>query len=223
MFPILECFTSLLAVIGLEAQVYVQAIYTRCLKTLNHIHQCYAHPDQHDIDELPSKDFAVCALDVISGLSEGLGEMFVTLVTSSKELHELLLRCMVASMNDEHAELRQSGFSLSGDICKNSFGLVNQEVAVAIMDCALKNLEPEFPLVCNNAVWTVGELAVQVKGDFMSDYIDRLMFGLINIMQTRDLEDNLKVNVAVTIGRLAIVCKEKVAVTADEYFAEWCR
>lgn len=42
-------------------------------------------------------------------------------------------------------------------------------------------------------------------------------------LQTAHLSENIKTNVAVTIGRLAIVDTLEVAELADEYFADWCR
>ena len=42
-------------------------------------------------------------------------------------------------------------------------------------------------------------------------------------LQCEELQDNIKVNIAVTIGRLAMGDKLEVAELADEYFADWCR
>jgi transportin-1 len=221
MFPVLECFTSLLSVLGLEAQSYVQHIYQRSLRMLQMVMKPVAGGEDEDF-EAPVKDFAICALDVISALSEGLGDLFPTLVAGSRDV---LLEGMLLTMNDELAELRQSGFSLSGEVCKNSFSLLTAEVAGHVLELAVRNLDVDFPLVCNNAAWTVGELALQAKGDFMRPYVPRVMQALIVALQQPDgvLEDNLKINIAVTIGRLGIVNTAEVAQLADEFFADWCR
>jgi len=42
-------------------------------------------------------------------------------------------------------------------------------------------------------------------------------------LQTEELPENIKVNLAVTIGRLAMGDTLEVAELADEYFADWCR
>ena len=42
-------------------------------------------------------------------------------------------------------------------------------------------------------------------------------------LQTAHLPDNIRVNVAVTVGRLGMVDTLEVAALADEYFADWCR
>ena len=41
-------------------------------------------------------------------------------------------------------------------------------------------------------------------------------------LQTAHLPDNIRVNVAVTVGRLGMVDTLEVAALADEYFADWC-
>jgi hypothetical protein len=43
------------------------------------------------------------------------------------------------------------------------------------------------------------------------------------VLQSAHLHENIRVNVAVTIGRLAMVDTLEVPALADEYFADWCR
>jgi len=231
MFPLLECLTSVLSVIGLDAQQYVAAIYGRCLGLLSTVLKAYAVAQEHQINtgveyegDLPSKDFGICALDVISALSEGLGAVFVQLVNDTQTVG-VLFELMFASMKDDLPELRQSGYSLSGEMCKHSFALLQQqppEMTHGLLQRSVQSLDTDYPLVCNNAAWTIGELALQVGGDFLVAYIPRTMNQLITALQTAHLQDHLKVNVAVTIGRLAMVDSLEVAELADEYFADWC-
>ena len=89
MFPLLECLSSVLAVIGLEAQQYVLCIYRRCIRLGMHIFSVYSTAtsgsgvlEESELD-LPSKDFAICVLDVLSALCEGLGGLFHTLVSDA--------------------------------------------------------------------------------------------------------------------------------------------
>lgn len=78
-------------------------------------------------EDLPSLDFAICCLDVISAMSEGLGPMFVTLVNETNNSRDALLSRMFEALSNELPELRQSGYSLAGEICKNAFELLNPE------------------------------------------------------------------------------------------------
>lgn len=187
MFPMLECLSSVLSAIGLEAQQYVLHIYTRCLGIVSTVLQAHAQAAQAAQqagntvaeDELPSKDFAICSLDVISALCEGLGGMFGTLVLNAHS-REALFELMYAALADPLPELRQSGFSLSGELCKHAFSqLVDQASATRVLQHAIVSLDTDYPLVCNNAAWTIGELALQAGGEFLQPYIPRAMNSII--------------------------------------------
>jgi transportin-1 len=200
MFPLLECLSSVLSAVGLEAQQYVLGVYTRCLRiagTVISAHQQAAatvaaaaagagqasSPLQGDADgvghDLPSKDFAICALDVISALCEGLDDLFATLVRDGNNTRDALFQLMFTALQDSLPELRQSGFSLAGEISKHSIALVTPELAAQLVQYCVQCLDTEHPLVCNNAAWAVGELALRVGGDFLQPHIAHLMSGLI--------------------------------------------
>lgn len=70
-------------------------------------------PDQY---EIPDKDFMVVALDLLSGLAEGLGDLISPLIAKSQIL-ALLYQCM----KDPVCEVRQSSFALLGDLTKACF------------------------------------------------------------------------------------------------------
>lgn len=55
----------------------------------------------------------VCALDLISGLTEGLGVSIESLVGRSP-LRDIVVR----SCQDSDSDVRQSGFALVGDLAK---------------------------------------------------------------------------------------------------------
>ena len=199
MFPLLECLSSVLAVIGLEAQQYVLCIYSRCIRLGMHIFSVYSTAtsgsssvlEESDSD-LPSKDFAICVLDVLSALCEGLGGLFHTLVSdassntssstsgsSSSSGVDSLYQLLFAAIRDSLPELRQSGFSLAGEISKHCIALVTPVVATQLLQAAVTCLDTDYPLVCNNAAWMIGELVLQVGGEFIQPYIPALMNGLI--------------------------------------------
>jgi transportin-1 len=205
MFPLLECLTSLLAAIGLEAQQFVLAIYSRCVRiagtvlSTHHQHQLQAKQqgitgveglsdksgnstgvasaEEHD---LPSKDFAICALDVVSALCEGLGDMFTTLARDAGgQTQDTLFQLMFAALGDPLPELRQCGFSLAGEISRHAFTLLTPAVAGQLLQTCVECVHPDFPLVCNNAAWAAGELALKVGGDFLQPFVTPLMNRLV--------------------------------------------
>jgi hypothetical protein len=263
MFPVLECLTSVLAVIGIEAQECLLPIYQRCVRILvtvlmtppnlqqqqqQHSPGHPASPQQqqknHDPDEI-NKDFAVCAMDVISAISEGVGGLFYNLIFASADPSQstspqqqiprdaqysidLLLQLIFLGLKDlELPELRQASYSLIGELIKHSFGIFmnhaqGSQLIADILSISSNNLDSSYPLVCNNAAWTIGELALQVPPEMLFPFLPDIMNGLIFALQTSDLSDNLKVNIAISIGRLAMKCPFEVAEYADECFAAWC-
>lgn len=114
------------------------------------------HPDQY---EAPDKDFMIVALDLLSGLAEGLGDKVENLVARSN-IMTLLFQCMqvrgeaplsfffifspaasssastvltFAVWQDTMPEVRQSSFALLGDLTKACF----PHVKPCIGECAL--------------------------------------------------------------------------------------
>lgn len=71
------------------------------------------NPDQN---EAPDKDFMIVALDLLSGLAEGLNGHMEHLVVNSNVM-QLLYQCM----QDNMPEVRQSSFALLGDLTKACF------------------------------------------------------------------------------------------------------
>lgn len=71
------------------------------------------HPEQF---EPPDKDFMIVALDLLSGLAEGLDGHIEELVVKSN-IMQLLYQCM----QDPIPEVRQSSFALLGDLTKACF------------------------------------------------------------------------------------------------------
>lgn len=119
LFPIMECLTSVVAVIGVEFGSYAYRTLARCLQIISSTMSANAAADVGQCSEsvAPPKDFAICALDVISSLAEGFGSpAFGKLIESNESnILELLFSCMKDSMDS----VRQSAFSLAGDLSKS--------------------------------------------------------------------------------------------------------
>ena len=122
-----------------------------------------AYQANQDLDA-PNKDFAIVALDLLSGLAEGMGELLQPYVAQSNLL-ELMGHCML----DPLPEVRQSAFALLGDLTKACFKLVQPHVDQLVPILA-RNLNPEYISVCNNACWAIGEIAI-VHGTGMQKHV----------------------------------------------------
>jgi transportin-1 len=77
---------------------------------------CQANTQNPEQFEAPDKDFMIVALDLLSGLAEGLDGHIEKLVINSN-IMQLLYQCM----QDPMPEVRQSSFALLGDLTKACF------------------------------------------------------------------------------------------------------
>lgn len=162
LFPLLECLTSISTALGVGFQPFAQPVFQRCVKLIEMtIVQLNAFrsapPEQQEAMESPDKEFIVCALDLISGLAEGLGTGVESLVKGSNLL-PLLGECM----KDRGADVRQSSFALVGDLAKHCI-IHLKPFLHEFIPILSNNLYPDFISVCNNASWALGEIAVKVR------------------------------------------------------------
>lgn len=215
LFPLLECLSSVATSLQTGFIPYCEPVYKRCLslvkQTIEHIELYNKQPDQYD---MPDKDFMVVALDLLSGLAEGLGGLIGPLVANS-EILLLLYQCM----KDIVSEVRQSSFALLGDLTKACFENIKPFLN-DFMHVLSMNLNPEYISVCNNAIWAIGEIAIQYGAD-MSQYIGILLEPLIEIINRPNTPKTLLENTAITIGRLGLVCPVQVSPHLQSFIRVW--
>ncbi|XP_076355748.1 transportin-1-like isoform X4 [Tachypleus tridentatus] len=219
LFPLLECLSSVATALQSGFLPYCEPVFKRCVslveQTLNQNMANAAHPDQF---EAPDKDFMIVALDLLSGLAEGLNGHMEQLVLSSN-IMQLLFQCM----QDPIPEVRQSSFALLGDLSKACFQHVNPCIS-DFMPILGQNLNPEFISVCNNATWAIGEISVKL-GNSCSDmkpYVPMVLNQLVVIINKPNTPKTLLENTAITIGRLGYVCPEEVAPMLQQFIRPWC-
>uniref|UniRef100_A0A8I4A3M8 Transportin-1 n=1 Tax=Callithrix jacchus TaxID=9483 RepID=A0A8I4A3M8_CALJA len=216
LFPLLECLSSVATALQSGFLPYCEPVYQRCVnlvqKTLAQAMLNNAHPDQY---EAPDKDFMIVALDLLSGLAEGLGGNIEQLVARSN-----ILTLMYQCMQDKMPEVRQSSFALLGDLTKACFPHVKPCIA-DFMPILGTNLNPEFISVCNNATWAIGEISIQM-GIEMKPYIPMVLHQLVEIINRPNTPKTLLENTAITIGRLGYVCPQEVAPMLQQFIRPWC-
>uniref|UniRef100_A0A8D0DJ18 Transportin 1 n=1 Tax=Salvator merianae TaxID=96440 RepID=A0A8D0DJ18_SALMN len=216
LFPLLECLSSVATALQSGFLPYCEPVYQRCVnlvqKTLAQAMLHNAQPDQY---EVPDKDFMIVALDLLSGLAEGLGGNIEQLVARSN-----ILTLMYQCMQDKMPEVRQSSFALLGDLTKACFQHVKPCIA-DFMPILGTNLNPEFISVCNNATWAIGEISIQM-GIEMQPYIPMVLHQLVEIINRPNTPKTLLENTAITIGRLGYVCPQEVAPMLQQFIRPWC-
>ncbi|KAG7491429.1 hypothetical protein MATL_G00003430 [Megalops atlanticus] len=216
LFPLLECLSSVATALQSGFLPYCEPVYQRCVtlvqKTLAQAMMYNQHPDQY---EAPDKDFMIVALDLLSGLAEGLGGHVEQLVARSN-IMTLLFQCM----QDTMPEVRQSSFALLGDLTKACFPHVKPCIA-EFMPILGTNLNPEFISVCNNATWAIGEICMQMGAE-MQPYVGLVLNNLVEIINRPNTPKTLLENTAITIGRLGYVCPQEVAPMLQQFIRPWC-
>ncbi|KAJ8283450.1 hypothetical protein COCON_G00023000 [Conger conger] len=216
LFPLLECLSSVATALQSGFLPYCEPVYQRCVtlvqKTLAQAMMYSQHPEQY---EAPDKDFMIVALDLLSGLAEGLGGHVDQLVARSN-IMTLLFQCM----QDTMPEVRQSSFALLGDLTKACFPHVKPCIA-EFMPILGTNLNPEFISVCNNATWAIGEICMQMGAE-MQPYVGLVLNNLVEIINRPNTPKTLLENTAITIGRLGYVCPQEVAPMLQQFIRPWC-
>ncbi|XP_060536964.1 transportin-1 [Cylas formicarius] len=216
LFPLLECLSSVATALQSGFLPYCEPVYCRCVSLVQHtlcLHMAnMQNPDQY---EAPDKDFMIVALDLLSGLAEGLNGHIEKLVENST-IMQLLHLCMQDSM----PEVRQSSFALLGDLTKACFQHVKPHIS-SFLPILGQNLNPEYISVCNNATWAIGEISIKLGAE-TRPFIPLVLNQLIDIINRPDTPKTLLENTAITIGRLGYVCPHDVAPMLQQFVRQWC-
>jgi transportin-1 len=216
LFPLLECLSSVATALQSGFLPYCEPVFKRCVSLIEQtLMQSYAHCSNPDAYEAPDKDFMIVALDLLSGLTEGLGHHIEELASSSN-----LLALLYQSTQDAMPEVRQSSFALLGDLTKACFQHVKPYVG-EFMPMLGSNLNPEFISVCNNATWAIGEIAIKT-GDEIRPFVPLVLSHLVVIINRPNTPKTLLENTAITIGRLGLVCPQEVSPMLQEFIRPWC-
>ncbi|XP_045459625.1 transportin-1 isoform X2 [Melitaea cinxia] len=218
LFPLLECLSSVATALQSGFLPYCEPVFRRCVslieQTLNQ-NIVSANSQSPEQFEAPDKDFMIVALDLLSGLAEGLDGHINHLVLNSN-LMQLLYQCM----QDPMPEVRQSSFALLGDLTKACFQHVLPYIPEFLPILGM-NLNPELISVCNNATWAIGEISIKL-GPETSKYIPLVLSNLVEIINRPNTPKTLLENTAITIGRLGYVCPHDVAPVLHQFVRQWC-
>uniref|UniRef100_A0A2K5IP26 Importin N-terminal domain-containing protein n=1 Tax=Colobus angolensis palliatus TaxID=336983 RepID=A0A2K5IP26_COLAP len=149
------------------------------------------------------------ALDLLSGLAEGLGGNIEQLVARS-DILTLIYQCTQDKIS----------FALLNDLTKACFQHVKPCIA-DFMPTLRTKLTPESISVCNNATWASGEISIQIDLE-MQPYIPVLLRQLVEIINRPSTPKTLLKNTAITIGRLGYVCPQEVAPMLQQFTRPLC-
>ncbi|VEL20705.1 unnamed protein product [Protopolystoma xenopodis] len=188
LFPLLECLSSLASALGIGFLPYCAPVFNRCVNLVEQtINQGRAHAQMPNLFDPPDKDFMVISLDLLSGITEGLGAHIEPLVASNNII-KLLYECA----QDPQPDVRQSSFALLGDLTKACFVHIKPQVA-DFMSVLASNLSSDHISVCNNAIWAIGEICMQM-GPEMQPYASLFAQPLIDIISRQNTPKTLHEN-----------------------------
>lgn len=225
LIPLLECMASVTIAMGSGFAPQAPPVYERCVSiiaaNLAAYEQARTQPETEQ--ELPDSTFLIVALDLLSGLSQGLGvQVQELLVNAQPPLLPLLLPCLTHM----DAPVRQSAYALLGDLAISAFAQLQPYLA-SYMPELLAQIDADHIQdnlsVCNNATWAAGEIALQY-GDSteLHQWIPGLLAKLIAVLRHPKSVKSLSENAAVTIGRLGLVAPQMVAPHLDVFLEPWC-
>ncbi|KAG2015342.1 karyopherin Kap95 [Coprinopsis cinerea AmutBmut pab1-1] len=225
LIPLLECLASVTIAMGPAFLPHAGPVFERCCNIIHSSLLQYQQYQQNpDLDE-PDKAFLVVALDLLSGLTQGLGMHLENLInTSSPHLLHLLTVCL----KHPQAPVRQSAYALVGDMAVNCFPLLKPHMP-GIMNELILQLDPEpkfeFVSASNNAAWSVGEVALRYGRDDpeFQQWVNPLISRLIPILLHPKAPRSLHENAAVSIGRIGLMHPALVAPHLPEFAPAWCQ
>lgn len=137
---------------------YAGPIFERCCNIIHTSLLQYQTYQQNPELEEPDKSFLVVALDLLSGLTQGLGMALEPFISQS-QLMQLVTFCL----KHPQAPARQSAYALVGDLAMNCLAFLRPHMPAIMAELTLQlDPEPKFGFVSasNNAAWSVGEVAL---------------------------------------------------------------
>ncbi|EGC40393.1 hypothetical protein DICPUDRAFT_44597 [Dictyostelium purpureum] len=216
LLPLLGCLNQVCSAIGIGLQNLIVLFFNRAIKLIEGSLQSQKLNEENNKRTFSSDfDFIVAALDLLQGLSEGIGTSIESLIPSSN-LPRLLLECMKLRGTD----VLQSSFALLGDMAKHCLIHFKQYIP-EYLNILSNNLYPECLSVCNNASWAIGEIALRMPEEvkpFVPNILDRLIANINKINLNRGVLENT----AVTLGRLGLVSAPDIAPNVDKFIQCWC-
>ena len=156
---------------------YAGPVFERCNNIIHSSLIQYQQYQQNSDHDEPDKAFLVVALDLLSGLIQGLTMSLEPLITSSQpNLLDLLTICL----KHPQAPVRQSAYALVGDLAMGCFPLLRPAM-LGIMQELIQQLDPEpkfeFVSASNNAAWSVGEVALRYgRGQFQHQWWSSFLY-----------------------------------------------
>ena len=230
LLPLLECLATITVSCGMNYQPWALETFENSMSMIEACNLVIAQEEElAEDDELA--DPIVCSIDLMDGLVEALGGNFATLVNGSARFGPTFSNVLVGLSEHEVPGVRMSLFALIGDLARNAPSLIEAGLPQLLSE-AISSINPQHSAMCNNAIWSVGEVCVRCgdnsgplnphAAELVQHLIPFLMGNSIDldgmIIETHGMAENA----ATTMGRLACVNPNFVAPEMGRFLNGWC-
>ncbi|KAI7877683.1 ARM repeat-containing protein [Lichtheimia hyalospora FSU 10163] len=218
LFPLLECLSSITTALGKGFKPFAEPVYARCVSLVcKTIEECRLAANDPARD-VPDKDFMIVALDLLSGIIQALNTDAEHLVANT---NPPVVQFLSICIQDEVDEVRQSAYAVLGDLAISCFEQI-RNVVPQFMPHIVSQIDPqaEHVSVCNNATWAAGEIAIK-WGQEIQPYVEPMLQRLFMLIVNPQIQRTLLENVAITIGRLGLVCPQLVSPHLETFVGPW--
>lgn len=229
LLPLMESLASISLSCGMNYQPYALETFENAMGIIEQM-QLILATTENVADE--DADPIVCAVDLLDGLCEGLGGNFVALVSSSSRFAQHFTSVLHAMCKHQSLGVRMSALALLGDLARNAPTLIEPALPQLLQE-AIANIQPNQQSMdsslCNNAVWSIGEICVQCGQNAapLEPFASSLMQHLISLLMGNGMGrgtgvPGLAENAAACVGRLASVNPQFVAPELPRFLLGWC-
>ena len=202
--PLMQCIAAVASAVGAYLQDGAGAILLRAMQRLEATMALHSQEGGSDVYFIA--DSIAAALDLISGIAQGLGPDFGRLLRDGAG--ERLVELLFGAVDFPDAGVKQSAFALVGEVPTAAPEVLSRalpglaERLPAYLDVPNANaLRGDMYHVCSTAVWCLGEAAVGLRGQ--PGLAAPLAERLVRIFTLDGVSLPLADAAAVAIGRLA--------------------
>ncbi|GLC37773.1 hypothetical protein PLESTB_001475300 [Pleodorina starrii] len=169
-------------------------------------------------------NYVILALDVISGLAQGLRTSIESLVAASPLVQMLMVCC-----SDPSPDIRQSAFALIGDLASACVAHL-LPVLEPLVGCCMAMMElPRITdanlAAANNACWSLGEVLIKVDAERVALHAEAIAHRMTSILSYSGpgrMPPSILENCSITLGRTAWRCADQLAPHLGHFALPWC-
>lgn len=210
-FHLMECIGFVCKSVEEESIPFASDIFDKCI----HIASAVLESDCSGFDDTVDPEFAICALDLLSSLMEGLQTHCEPILQSKSGLLQVIYK----AMDSNSADLRQSSIAVFGEIVQSVRTL--QIPLAQFIPPLCKCMDHRHPAVCTNASWALGLIVMQ-ESRAISPFVDALVDCVADMFLSPDANKGLVSNLSITLGRISLQFPNNVGAKLFKCFRPWC-